>query len=83
MNSLLFPENDTFWEKDRNIFYYQGDDGRKVGGYYKTRGKFTLLTAPKSGHFIPADNYHASLAYLDDLVHHGGLKCIGKVGKFG
>lgn len=33
------------------------------------------MSVPKSGHFIPADNYGASIAILSDLVNHNQLKC--------
>ena len=36
---------------------------------------YTLVTVPKSGHFIPADNYAASKSYLDDFVKAGVLEC--------
>jgi hypothetical protein len=58
-----------FWTRTRNIYYFNSSAGEEqVGGYYKTEGNFTLLAVPKAGHFIPADNYEASKAYLDDYV---------------
>jgi len=26
MNPFLFPANDTFWRKDRSIYYFKGQD---------------------------------------------------------
>lgn len=46
-----------------------------VGGYWITEGSFSLLTVPKSGHFIPANYYEASRSYLDDFVEHKALQC--------
>lgn len=51
-----------------------------MGGYFKTEGNFTLLTVPKSGHFVPADNYYASKAYLDDYAQSRKLLCHQKDG---
>ena len=65
--TLNLPED--FWTRTRNIYYFNNSDGEEqVGGYYKSEGNFTLLAVPKAGHFIPADNYEASKAYLDDYV---------------
>lgn len=50
-----------------------------VGGYWAdntaTQGKFTLMTVPKSGHFIPYNFYDTSKAVLDDMVVNGTLSC--------
>jgi len=40
----------------------------RVGGYFRRQANFTFVTVPKSGHFIPKDNYAASKAYLDDFT---------------
>jgi len=45
----------------------------KVGGYWAEHNNFTVLTVPKSGHFIPLDYYEASKSFLDDIVNHGHL----------
>jgi hypothetical protein len=75
MRELLNVRED-FWNQDRKIYYYKGIDGStQVGGYYQEEYSFTLLAVPKSGHFIPADNYYASKAYLDDIVANGKLTC--------
>jgi len=52
----------------------------KVGGYFAQEGNFTLLAVPKAGHFIPADYYDASKAFLDDYVEHGRLVCHSEEG---
>ena len=38
------------------------------------------MTVPKSGHFVPADNYPASKSYLDDFVKFRGLECKNATG---
>ena len=76
MKQLLTKVGTSFWEQDRKIFYYPGQDGgMKVGGYFQHHNNFTVMSVPKSGHFIPADNYGASIAILHDLVNHNELKC--------
>jgi len=71
--TMGLPE--SFWEQDRSIYYFQAecDDTMRVGGYYRTIGSLTLVTTPKSGHFIPKDNYPVSKAYLDDMAQHQAL----------
>ena len=61
-----------FWDQDRTIYYY---DDTNVGGQYRQEGNFTFITVPKSGHFMPADNYDAAKAFLDDYVKYGELRC--------
>lgn len=34
------------------------------------------MTVPKSGHFVPTDNYAASKSYLDDFINFGVLQCL-------
>mmetsp|Transcript_42372 Transcript_42372/g.65039 ORF Transcript_42372/g.65039 Transcript_42372/m.65039 type:complete len:464 (-) Transcript_42372:197-1588(-) len=73
---LIIPANESFWTEDRRIFYFNGSASENmVGGYYKSYNNLTLIVAPKSGHFIPADYYEASKAYLDDLASHKQLVC--------
>lgn len=72
----LLKVQDSFWTQDRKIYYYQGEDGQtKIGGYFQRENSFVLLSVPKSGHFVPADNYYASKAYIDDIVSNGTLTC--------
>lgn len=72
----LLKVSSEFWTQDRKVYYYQGNDNQtKVGGYYLTEKSFALLSVPKSGHFVPADNYYASKAYIDDIVVNGTLTC--------
>lgn len=68
----------SFWEKSRNIYRFGVDSNQnyKVGGYWIEYSNFTLLTVPKSGHFIPANYYEASINFLDDMVSNDGkLMC--------
>lgn len=69
-----------FWTQDRQIYYFRapGEDLTRVGGYFRQTGNFTFITTPKSGHFMPADNYFVSRAYLDDYTSAGSLQCIEK-----
>lgn len=46
-----------------------------VGGYFRTVGNFTSVSVPKSGHFMPHDNYPASKAMLDDFIGKHALQC--------
>ena len=72
----LLNVTQSFWEQDRSIYYYSGQDNQtKVGGYYKTESNFTFIAVPKSGHFFPHDNYYASKAILDDMINHKELTC--------
>lgn len=61
-----------FWQQNRKI-YYIADKG-EVGGYYRQTGNFTFITVPKSGHFMPANNYDAAKSILDDYVLFGALQ---------
>jgi len=46
-----------------------------VGGYYRQHSNFTFATAPKSGHFMPYDNYDVAKAFLDDFTQNNSLTC--------
>ena len=69
-----------FWSQDRRIYYYNASDKTQVGGYYRSQGNFYKVTVPKSGHFMPNDNYWASKAFLDDFVSHKALTCTDQSG---
>jgi hypothetical protein len=71
MKQLLAVDSD-FWNQERKIFFYDND---KVGGYYYQKGNFTYVTVPKSGHFMPYDNYDASKAILDHNIKNGRIQC--------
>ena len=66
-----------FWSQDRQIYYFKvaGEETHRVGGYYRQSGNFTFITTPKSGHFMPADNFEVSKAYLSDFTKYYALKC--------
>lgn len=70
---------DDFWEQDRKVYYYQVDGQQKVGGYWVDNtafnGSFTLMAVPKAGHFIPYNNYDASIKVLNDIVANNSLSC--------
>lgn len=71
----LLKLSDGFWEQPRSIYYY-GD--KRVGGYYQRDKNFTLMTVPKSGHYIPKSNYDASALVLKDMINFGHLQCHGE-----
>ena len=72
----LLNVSEEFWETDRRIYFYQdGQNHTKVGGYWSQEGNFTLGAVPKSGHFLPHDNYLASKHIVDDYVNNGSLQC--------
>ena len=78
-NASLNPE---FWSQDRMVYYYNvpGNSQIQVGGYYRRTLNFTSVTTPKSGHFMPADNYNASKAYIDDFFATNTLQCHNAAG---
>lgn len=73
----LLKVSQNFWKQARQVYYFTSGATSQtlVGGYWITEGSFSLLTAPKSGHFIPANYYEASRSYLDDFVEHQALQC--------
>lgn len=72
----LLNLNDEFWDQDRKTFFFHKDGDEKVGGYYRQTGNFTLMSVPKSGHFVPYGYYDASKAIIDDYVQMNQLKCL-------
>ena len=51
---VLRNNNDAFWKQARKVYYI--DDGMvnsTVGGYYRSDARFTFLSVPKAGHFVP------------------------------
>ena len=78
----LLNVSQSFWNQSRQIYYFKSPEDRtlKVGGYFAQEGNFTLLAVPKSGHFMPADYYDASKAFMDDYVNHGKLICHSEEG---
>jgi hypothetical protein len=53
-NINALADTDLF-EQAKKIYYIPTSDNNtfEVGGYYRSTGNFTLLTVPKSGHFVP------------------------------
>jgi len=64
-----------FFEMDRPVYYYYAPNNTQiqVGGYYRHGGNFTFVTTPKSGHFMPHDNYDCAKSYLDDFIANNSL----------
>ena len=62
----------------RKIYYIDDNqDNSTVGGYYRSDDnlKFTFLTIPKSGHFVPRSQPLISKAFLTDIINNGKLTC--------
>ena len=55
---------------DRQIYYYQTPDGPLTGGYFRrtANGKFTLMTVPKAGHYVPTDVLAVTKSMLKDMI---------------
>lgn len=69
----------TIWDQPRKIYYVQNPVTKdyEVGGYYRSDDnlKFTLLTVPKSGHFVPNTQFLATKTFLSDIIAGGKLVC--------
>ena len=53
----LKRNKDNFWKQARKIYYLlDGGDNSTVGGYYRSDSRFTFLSVPKAGHFVPTTN---------------------------
>lgn len=68
----LLDVSKSFWEQDRRIYHMKNGS---VGGYYQQEGKFTLMSVPKAGHFIPYFFYDSNKEVLDDMIVNGSLTC--------
>ncbi|CDW87059.1 serine carboxypeptidase [Stylonychia lemnae] len=78
---LLAHDDGSFFKQARKIYYFKDSQNNiQVGGYYRVddKNKFTFLTVPKAGHFVPANQFELSLAMLKDYMDDTqvGLKCI-------
>lgn len=73
----LLNVSKQFWNQTKSIYYFQSESSNDtiVGGYWIHENNFTLVTVPKSGHFVPANFYEASKLYIDDFVSNNTLKC--------
>lgn len=63
---------------DRQIYYVNStENGVYAGGYYRRtpNGKFTLMTVPKAGHYVPTDVLEVTKSMLTDYVQNGSLQC--------
>lgn len=58
IRTMKTMQNTNLWDQPRKIYYVYDEvtKGYDVGGYYRTdqNARFTLLTIPKSGHFVPS-----------------------------
>lgn len=79
MKTLRSLANTQMWNQPRKIYYVhdeiKGID--EVGGFYRTDddAKITLISIPKSGHFVPATQLLASKNFLKDIWQNGKLLC--------
>lgn len=74
----LQKNNGKLWNQARKIYYVKQSDGSYiVGGYYRTDpdNKFTFLTVPKAGHFVPSTQLDVTKQFLSDYMSNGELVC--------
>ena len=63
---------------DRQIYYVNStENGVYVGGYFRRtpNGKFTLMTVPKAGHYVPRDVLEVTKSMVQDMQNQGALQC--------
>lgn len=63
---------------DRQIYYVNSTaNGVYVGGYFRRtpNGKFTLMTVPKAGHYVPRDVLEVTKSMVQDMQSQGALQC--------
>ena len=80
IESWLTASTQNFRAKDlyayaRQIYYVPSPDGPYTGGYYRTtpNGKFTLMTVPKAGHYVPTDVLDVTKSMLSDMIFNKSL----------
>jgi len=65
----LQKNGNKFWSQARKTYYIaDGADNSTVGGYYRTDSRFTFLSIPKAGHFVPWTNMAATRQFLRDYL---------------
>lgn len=62
----MLKNTNNFWTQARSIYYLPGT--MEVGGYYRTDQRFTFLSVPKAGHFVPTTNMATTRAFLRDYL---------------
>lgn len=63
---------------DRQIYYVNASATNVyTGGYYRRtpNGKYTLMTVPKAGHYVPTDVLDVTKWMLTDMINNGSLQC--------
>ena len=79
MKTLKSLVNTQMWNQPRKIYYVHDNTTGidEVGGYYRSdeNAKITLMSIPKSGHFVPATQLLASKNFLQDIWLNGRLMC--------
>jgi hypothetical protein len=72
-NTRNFRAKDLY-ALDRQIYYVNSTErGVYTGGYYRVNGKFTLMTVPKAGHYVPTDVLEVTKSMLSDYFNNGSL----------
>ena len=65
----LQKNNNAFWTQARKVYYVpDGDKNSTVGGYYRSDSRFTFLSVPKAGHFVPTTNMITTRAFMRDYL---------------
>lgn len=74
---MKFEGSEDFWAQSRQVYYVPqpGSSDLIVGGYWRQSDYFSLLTVPKSGHFVPANYYQPTWQFVNDYVNFTGLQC--------
>ena len=66
----LQRNDNKFWKQARKVYYVQdaATDNSVVGGYYRSDSRFTFLSVPKAGHFVPTTNMATTRQFLRDYL---------------
>lgn len=74
-NTFNFKAKDLY-ALDRQLYYINSTtNGLYVGGYFRRtpNEKFTLMTIPKAGHYVPTNVLEVTQWMLYEMVNRGGL----------
>ncbi|CDW77081.1 serine carboxypeptidase [Stylonychia lemnae] len=67
-----------YWNLARKIYFVKGaNEDYQVAGYYRSdeKAKFTFLTIPKSGHFVPTQQLEITKQIISDYFQSQKLIC--------
>jgi carboxypeptidase C (cathepsin A) len=51
--NIDWAEKDDFFAQARSQYMYNEGDEERVGGWFRSAGKFSLIITPKAGHMVP------------------------------